>query len=786
MNTFKQSDKAVGSSHIIEPQQSNNNTALYLSPKLQQLELGEARYTEPHFAEWMEGSGVNFELTLLNLQSLDDKDEIARRLDWSAYHHAAGWFVAGISLDGGTYINGQLKPDGGAVIDGKSCKYLSTKTGATSPILLRVGADTWTAIATKYQVPIKDSDVNPEALDGGFWAWVGQHEQLPLIVAEGAKKAAAVLSQNVPSIGLFGVDNWGCDGKLDDLLGCLCPGRQVFLAYDSDVKTKSGVKAARERLTRAMELAGTSPLCLEWGEGKGIDDHLVLGGSVDQLIRDAITIQERLERHAALTSQLIVRAVTRNETLELALVKRLKPFYCTISNAFYEYTGAGYWRLVPDGEVLQLILKLLKNTAQEFVTKDGIVVEPTANYSIAKAKSCLEALRGDCRVDPPENNQLMCFKNGTVDAITGELGGHDKAHYLTWAIPYDYTPGLVDAPPLFSAFITKVMGIEGLEMMRAVTSMLLDPTAPYGKFAHFIGDSGSGKGVVCELLAGMFSDGSVKTLHRLADLDSPDKRYQYLSGTRLLLAPDMKGYQDKVTSFYSVVQNERLTGRRLHSSETIDKHWNVRAVVASTKVLGVEDSGEGWDRRVITIPFNRREGKQDYTLLSRLRTETGEIASWALGIDKERRNELIFGGMQTDLARELTWDAKIRGDSVKQFLDSCVRLSKDPGHPLFPDKIYAEYVIFCKEIGIKSHQLNNFKNFMKSAIKSEHYVKAVDTRKQGERLRTKVHFVGLELVPGVFVECENGVPGMDGKPSGMKPLDQLEFGNLIDFGYLDN
>jgi phage/plasmid-associated DNA primase len=86
---------------------------------------------------------------------------------------------------------------------------------------------------------------------------------------------------------------------------------------------------------------------------------------------------------------------------------------------------------------------------------------------------------------------------------TGELLPHDPAHYLTSAIESDYIRDR-PCPEVFLNFITSAFGEDQLDAVRAYTSMLIDPTAPYGKFIHIIGPSGSGK----ELC----SDSGVKSL----------------------------------------------------------------------------------------------------------------------------------------------------------------------------------------------------------------------------------------------------------------------------------
>jgi hypothetical protein len=82
-----------------------------------------------------------------------------------------------------------------------------------------------------------------------------------LWITEGIKKADALTSRGLPTIGLIGVWNWQIDGNL---LPCWehvrLKGRRVYIVFDSDVMVKEGVQLALERLVRALENRGAEVL----------------------------------------------------------------------------------------------------------------------------------------------------------------------------------------------------------------------------------------------------------------------------------------------------------------------------------------------------------------------------------------------------------------------------------------------------------------------------------------------------------------------------------------------
>lgn len=84
-----------------------------------------------------------------------------------------------------------------------------------------------------------------------------------LWITEGIKKADALTSRGLPTIGLIGVWNWQRDG---DLLSCWehvrLKGRRAYVVFDSDVMDKEGVHLALERLVRALENRGAEVLVI--------------------------------------------------------------------------------------------------------------------------------------------------------------------------------------------------------------------------------------------------------------------------------------------------------------------------------------------------------------------------------------------------------------------------------------------------------------------------------------------------------------------------------------------
>lgn len=200
------------------------------------------------------------------------------------YQHceAGGWWCSGldlISLEPSLW--GCFKPDNPRM-DGyglKAIKYEHPKGLPTSVFALQMGGEPLEKFNVRYGVIL-----TPET----FWRGVIENTSIPVIVTEGAKKVACLLSQGFAAIGLSGI--WG--GYRRELLGPDCfgiipelailKGRPIVFALDQDAKseTRKQVKSALKKYQEGFEQLGGQFYSLFWDEkdGKGVDDLIVNRG----------------------------------------------------------------------------------------------------------------------------------------------------------------------------------------------------------------------------------------------------------------------------------------------------------------------------------------------------------------------------------------------------------------------------------------------------------------------------------------------------------------------------
>ena len=240
------------------------------------------------------------------------------------YRHVetGGWWVSGVDVlnDYSEDLWGQFKPTKPrlSVDKGKVIKYEGPPKHPTGIIALKVSQQLWQAIAKLVvlkeaetarkprHVPRRDTashkdiafqnNIELENLDllTSFWEWVVNNSEVPLVITEGAKKAAALISTGYAAIALPGVfngyrqpkDEFGRKTGLAKLIPQLQvfaqPGRKVYFAFDKDTKasTMNNVNRAIAKTGKLFTKAGVEVKVIRWQEAaKGVDDLIVQHGA---------------------------------------------------------------------------------------------------------------------------------------------------------------------------------------------------------------------------------------------------------------------------------------------------------------------------------------------------------------------------------------------------------------------------------------------------------------------------------------------------------------------------
>ncbi|MBE9213732.1 DUF3854 domain-containing protein [Plectonema cf. radiosum LEGE 06105] len=233
-----------------------------------------------HWQEWV-NSGVKPSIIAANIYTeLDARqlDEVLNRNNRRKWKHSdklvPAWVVRGVDPTTGELqlLGVQAKPDNPDIKNGSIQKYLGACDYGAYPLFLKVD-------------------------DYNYWVKIIQDLKIPVIITEGAKKAACLLSSGYAAISIPGVSTCRKKGRLNKLISQFCGfGRLFYLCFDNDVVTKRPVQLALENLARDLSATGSKVMVISLPEGdaKGVDDYIVENSveAFDRLVTQAQTIEE--------------------------------------------------------------------------------------------------------------------------------------------------------------------------------------------------------------------------------------------------------------------------------------------------------------------------------------------------------------------------------------------------------------------------------------------------------------------------------------------------------------
>ncbi|MEM8832641.1 MAG: DUF3854 domain-containing protein [Cyanobacteria bacterium P01_G01_bin.19] len=189
--------------------------------------------TSAEYQELYEGSGIHPDLIELNFFHLEGQaaldrlfiSEKLKRTNSGAisysilkrYRHieAGGWWVSGVDVLNkySDDLYGQFKPlqPRLSADKGKIIKYEGPPKHPTGIIALKVSRLLWHSVARLNRIKLFLSPLALRLSDRttpiSFWEWVINNPEIPLIITEGAKKAAALISTGYAAIALPGIFN---------------------------------------------------------------------------------------------------------------------------------------------------------------------------------------------------------------------------------------------------------------------------------------------------------------------------------------------------------------------------------------------------------------------------------------------------------------------------------------------------------------------------------------------------------------------------------------------------
>lgn len=278
---------------------------------MNKIDILSANFQPEHLTEWL-NSSVDKEIIALNVISLSGttpyeyllySSSISRRNDrrlrdgdLKKYRHIeyGGWWCNGIDPlnNYNPMMWGCFKPDKPRRDYEKIHKFIKYEhpyKEVTRAFFLQVPKRIWEEVSERCGIPITEDDLQQEH---GFWYWVWRRN-VPVVIAEGAKKTACLLTAGYAAIAIPGVNGGyrtpkdeggnviGNPFLIPDLKHFATLDRQITICFDRDDKpeTVQRVRTATQRMGKLLAYLGCEVKVIDLpGPQKGVDDFIFAQG----------------------------------------------------------------------------------------------------------------------------------------------------------------------------------------------------------------------------------------------------------------------------------------------------------------------------------------------------------------------------------------------------------------------------------------------------------------------------------------------------------------------------
>ena len=606
-----------------------------------------------HLKQWTEESGVSEKITRLNVSSLADQKEIAKRLGWRKYTHTSGWWCSGINPLSGKKLEsgiGQFRPDE-TWLDPKSgdlAKYLTPKVGYDA-ICLGTG--------------------DPE-----YWQKVIEDISIPINITEGAKKAGAGLTHGYPTISLsgvwMGVINVGTPHKkkyrLVPTLRMFCqPGRIFYLCFDADIVRKKEIRAALRFLAKLLIEEGCIVKVVQWNEerGKGMDDHLVNYGkeSFDAEIAKAQLIEEwekqfddEDEKEEEEKKQL-----PKHSGMSLILKPRINNLRFNDKIHQWEKYQTGYWSIASQESIIQRV----SDHIEELYPK----VEFDSSYPNGVSQSLISRLLEENLPEPPRH--LLPFKNGVLDLETKLILPHSQEYNFNSIIDREHDLNAKDWS-LISEWMDFVFygNVEQIHLMLCWYAAILRRLYELHRFALVYGGGGTGKSTAMKVGSDLVGKNASHSL-TLEALNTNSFQTGNIYNKRLICLNDADRYHGNLGIFKNITGGDEINVEWKFEKAFNAVYKGLVMVSANNPVFTLNDDGIG--RRIILFKFDRKVNTIDTSFDKKLSSQMSAFTNYLLGIPEDEVVETLLykvDGSGTRIQNEL--DALLQTNGVAEWLNN--------------------------------------------------------------------------------------------------------------------
>ncbi|WP_166878053.1 phage/plasmid primase, P4 family [Salinibacterium sp. ZJ450] len=448
-------------------------------------------------------------------------------------------------------------------------------------------------------------------------------------------------------------------------------GRDVYIAFDPDWRSKPAVAGAMLTTARLLEAAGAQVFIIDVPTSSGVnglDDYLAASDDTAlwELFENAIS-PNTADRHAR-----------RYPQDDIGRAARLADELRALGTYKFNYTKK-YRPMHFDGKRWDEDKKLtIQNLAIKLTERDLEDKAGRSRRAIDSAIALSQSTQG-LVVTSEEFDQdpyLLNAQNGTIDLKTATIEPHSPMDMITTItpVPCDFSM----PTPVFLSFLHDISCGDAdmiLYLQLMAGSALIGKATT--KLHVFLGSGGNGKSLFQALLRNVLGGDYVSSMKASTLLDgATDVDMAGLRGKRLVMVAELSmGTHLKDGALKTITSTDEVNARAVFENGIVFvPSWTI--MLSSNHFPNISDTSEGMWRRIHAIPFDfevkKKKGGPDALLEDKLRREYPGILAWMV----EGARKYIEAGEQLERSGRIETETarhRVASDILADFLaTTCV------------------------------------------------------------------------------------------------------------------
>ena len=365
---------------------------------------------------------------------------------------------------------------------------------------------------------------------------------------------------------------------------------------------------------------------------------------------------------------------------------------------------------------------------------DDLLIDVLHNSTIRQRKEIFPYIR---RYAPKHKltPNYIAFLNGVYDLETRELKPYTEDMYFTTCIPHNYNKNAVfyaETAKMVDNFFDEITcgDLELQQLLYDIIGYSFYVGNPWQKTFFIYGTGGNGKGTYFNILTSIFGFDKVE-YKSWQDLGTATGRYSIIDKSIVLCNDINDNFVKEPQALKTLISCEPQTVKKLYQNE-FTAVFRGKIISSGNAIPRVNDTSNGWQRRLILIPFDADFRKNpDVNLTEKLTSE--EAIEYMIFIAIISLHKVLKNGFKTpQRVEELIDEYRLSNNPVAQFIE--YHRNEYSGSQNFVGKENAKTLDTIYEIYYKNwcnkgmYKPMNKDNFSKAA-KAEGLIK---TRNRGE------------------------------------------------------